>query len=168
MIAKTITWKLEKRVVSDLKPYDKNPRIISESGKEDLRKSFDEIGQAQPININLDNTILSGHARTQVLLEQDPNQEVDVYVPDRMLTPKQEEAVIIRMNKNVAGTWDFEKLRDSFDFGDLMEWGFLEHELTLDSIKIEDYSDKNKEINTNTFGDDLKHECPKCGFEFND
>jgi ParB-like chromosome segregation protein Spo0J len=27
---------------------------------------------------------------------------------------------------------------------------------------------KNKEIDTNSFGGDLKHECPKCGFEFND
>jgi ParB-like chromosome segregation protein Spo0J len=34
--------------------------------------------------------------------------------------------------------------------------------------KYDDYGDKNKEINTDTFGDDLQHECPKCGFEFND
>jgi len=31
-----------------------------------------------------------------------------------------------------------------------------------------DYSEKNKEINTDEFGSDLHHLCPKCGFEFND
>jgi hypothetical protein len=27
---------------------------------------------------------------------------------------------------------------------------------------------KNKEINTENFGDDLRHKCPKCSFEFNE
>lgn len=32
----------------------------------------------------------------------------------------------------------------------------------------EDLSDKNKEIDTDNFGNDLEHQCPKCGFEFNE
>ena len=31
-----------------------------------------------------------------------------------------------------------------------------------------EYSDKNKEIDTDNFGNDLEHQCPKCGFEFNE
>lgn len=31
-----------------------------------------------------------------------------------------------------------------------------------------DYSDKNHEIDTDNFGNDLQHICPKCGFEFNE
>ena len=49
---KRIKWHLENRRVSELKPYDKNPRIISEAGLDQLKDSFDEIGFAQPININ--------------------------------------------------------------------------------------------------------------------
>lgn len=30
------------------------------------------------------------------------------------------------------------------------------------------YGDKNKEIETNDFGNDLTHKCPKCGFEYNE
>lgn len=30
----------------------------------------------------------------------------------------------------------------------------------------EDLTKKNKEINTDTFGDDLEHTCPRCQFEF--
>jgi len=125
---KRINWHVEKRKVKDLKPYDKNPRIITEIGLDNLKKSFDEIGFAQPININLDNTILSGHARVQQLLKENVK-EVDCYVPDRKLTPKQEEAVIIRMNKNVAGEWDFKMLKDDFDFNDLEDWGFEEKDI---------------------------------------
>tara|TARA_Y100001951_G_scaffold64289_1_gene51516 strand:+ start:1504 stop:2037 length:534 start_codon:yes stop_codon:yes gene_type:complete len=128
---KRILWHVEKRKVKDLKPYDKNPRIISEVGLDNLKKSFDEIGFAQPININLDNTILSGHARVQQLLKEDV-EEIDCYVPDRKLTPKQEEAVIVRMNKNVAGQWDFEILKNEFDFADLEDWGFDESEFQID------------------------------------
>tara|TARA_R100001509_G_scaffold120201_1_gene74462 strand:+ start:2015 stop:2548 length:534 start_codon:yes stop_codon:yes gene_type:complete len=128
---KRIKWHLEKRKVKDLKPYEKNPRIISEIGLDQLKRSFDEIGFAQPININLDNTILSGHARVQQLLKENI-EEVDCYVPDRQLTPKQEEAVIIRMNKNVAGEWDFEILKNEFDFVDLEDWGFKEDEFKID------------------------------------
>lgn len=32
--------------------------------------------------------------------------------------------------------------------------------------KKEDLSNKNKEINTETFGDELKHICPRCNFNF--
>jgi hypothetical protein len=160
---KIINWKIERRKVCDLKPYNKNPRIISDSGKDELRKSFNEIGFAQPININLDNTILSGHARVQVLLEEDPNQEVDVYVPDRMLTPKQEEAVVIRMNKNIAGTWDMEKLRSDFDLNDLLDWGFSDQELeiisNIDGLDVDNYEDVEKIRNSK----ELK--CPQCGFK---
>ena len=30
-----------------------------------------------------------------------------------------------------------------------------------------DYGDKNSEIDTDNFGNDLEHTCPRCGFEFN-
>jgi ParB-like chromosome segregation protein Spo0J len=111
----------------------------------DLKRSFDEIGFAQPININLDNTILSGHARVQQLLKEGV-EEVDCYVPDRQLTPKQEEAVIIRMNKNVAGEWDFKMLRDEFNWNDLEDYGFIENELELD-IDKDDKEDSEVKIN---------------------
>lgn len=166
-MSKRIQWHVEKRKLSDLKPFDKNPRIITKYGLDQLKSSFDEIGVAQLININTDNTILSGHARWNQLKTEDADQEVSVLVPDRKLTPKQEEAVIVRMNKNVAGTWDFDILANEFDLNDLVEWGFDEKELNLDFLEPEDLSDKNKEIDTDNFGNDLEQQCPKCGFEFN-
>jgi hypothetical protein len=37
-----------------------------------------------------------------------------------------------------------------------------------ETLDPEDLSDKNKEIDTDNFGNDLEHQCPKCGFEFSE
>jgi site-specific DNA-methyltransferase (adenine-specific) len=134
---KRIVWSIAKKKISELTPYDKNPRIITEAGLNQLKESFDEIGMAQPVNINTDGTILSGHARI-MQLKNEGTEEVDVMIPDRKLTPKQEEAVIIRMNKNVAGVWDFDILKDSFQVDDLIDWGFDESELGWIASKEQD------------------------------
>jgi hypothetical protein len=142
---KRIQWTPTTKKLFELKPYDKNPRIITELGLNQLGESFDEIGFAQPININTDGTILSGHARFKKL-EIEGAQEVLCMVPDRTLTPKQEEAVIIRMNKNVAGQWDFDILANQFEVEDLKDWGFKDYELA-DFLKLEEVNtgDENSE-----------------------
>jgi hypothetical protein len=119
---KRISWKVEKRKLVDLKPHSKNPRQFTEKGLKDLENSINSIGFMQPININQDGTILSGHART-MKLKQMGEIEVDVYVPDRLLTLKQEEEVLIRANANTAGQWDFDILANQFEDFELAEWG---------------------------------------------
>ena len=47
------------------------------------------------------------------------------------------------------------------------EFGILDFELPK-ILEPEEYGDKNSEIDTDNFGNDLEHACPKCGFEFND
>jgi ParB-like chromosome segregation protein Spo0J len=123
-----IEWHVEKRKVADLIPFEKNPRSITEEGLKTLGESFDEIGMAQPINIDIDNTILSGHARYYKCKEEGI-EEVDCYVPNRKLTDREREAVVIRMNKNTAGNWDFDILANEWDLADLKEWGFTDNEL---------------------------------------
>jgi hypothetical protein len=140
MSKKRITWKIEKRKLADLKPHPKNPRQFTDNGMKDLENSINSIGFMQPININQDGTILSGHART-LKLQQMGEIEVDVYVPDRMLTPKQEEEVLVRANANTAGQWDWDLLANEFEDFELVEWG-----LEIPQIEDADLSDKNKEI----------------------
>ena len=141
-VSKRIQWHLETWDIDKLVPYEKNPRIIRDDKLEELERSFNNIGMAQPININLDGTILSGHARWMQLKKEGAS-TVDVYVPDRELTPKQEEAVIILMNKAVAGEWDFQMLNLEFEKSDLMDWGFLDSDLNfqLSDASIEDVRD---------------------------
>ena len=141
MSKKRITWKIEKRKLADIKPHPKNPRQFTEKGMKDLENSINSIGFMQPININQDGTILSGHART-LKLQQMGEIEVDVYVPDRLLTPKQEEEVLVRANANTAGQWDFDILANEFEDFELTEWGLEIPQVNIDEdegkVEIED------------------------------
>ena len=131
---KRIIWKIEKRKLSDLKPHPNNPRNFIEKGMNDLENSINSIGFIQPININQDGTILSGHARALKLKEMGEI-DVDVYVPDRILTPKQEEEVLIRANANTAGQWDWDLLANEFEMDELSDWGLEVPDLNIDDEK---------------------------------
>lgn len=151
---KRIVWNIQKRKLDDLKPHSKNPRQFTEKGLKDLENSINSIGFMQPININQDGTILSGHARALKLKELG-ELEVDVYVPDRMLTPKQEEEVLVRANANTAGQWDFEILANEFDEIELSDWGLevpsFDKEADLSLLDgYEDLDDKIEELQNGT------------------
>jgi len=133
---KRIVWKLESRKLSELQPHPQNPRQFTEKGMKDLESSIDSIGFAQPININQNSVILSGHARVLKLQEMG-YEEVDVYVPDRVLTPKQEEEILVRMNANTAGEFDYDKLANEFELEDLKEWG-LDSLPDIEELALED------------------------------
>lgn len=117
-----ITWKIEKRKLSDLIGYDKNPRKFTEKGLQDLKKSLERLGDANIITINADNTILGGHARATVM-NQLGYEEVDVKVPNILLDEKAVQEIVIRLNANTAGEWDLDRLEADFDLDDLEEWG---------------------------------------------
>ena len=121
-MSEKIEWHVEKRKIEDLKPHPENARIFTEKGMADLKKSINSIGMAQPINITTDNTVLSGHARLMALKDQGV-EEVDVYVPSRELTAKEQQEVLIRMNANIAGIFDWDKAANIFEMQDLLDWG---------------------------------------------
>jgi len=137
---KRITWKVEKRKLADLKPHPKNPRQFTEKGMKDLENSINSIGFMQPININQEGTILSGHGRA-MKLKQMGETEVDVYVPDRMLTPKQEEEVLVRANANTAGQWDWDLLANNFELEEINDWG-----LEVPDMNIDENESENKDL----------------------
>ena len=136
MVQKRITWQIEKKKLADLKPHPKNPRQFTEKGMKDLENSINSIGFMQPININQDGTILSGHARTLKLKEMG-EVEVDVYVPDRMLTPKQEEEVLVRANANTAGKWDWDLLANNFELAEINDWGLEVPDMEIGAEELE-------------------------------
>ena len=117
-----ITWKIEKRNIEDLQGYDKNPRKFTDKGLKDLKKSLQNCGDANIITINADNTVLGGHARLTVM-KQLGYTEVDVKVPEKQLSEKQVQEVVVRLNANTAGEWDLDKLQADFELDELQEWG---------------------------------------------
>ena len=138
-MAATINWHIEKRAVAELKPHPQNERIFTEAGLRNLNRSISSIGMAQPVNITQDGIILSGHARIMTL-QQMGITEVEVYVPDRELSEKEQQEILVRMNANNAGIFDTKKLEEYFSKELLADWGMdnLDHifapEATADEI----------------------------------
>ena len=129
-------WKTQRIEVSKLKEWDKNPRKLSEKGLNDLKKSIKKFGIAEPLVVNSDFVICGGHGRLKVLQDLDI-ESVDCYVPERQLTQKEFEELNIRLNKNIAGDWDINKLIEEFNIDNLIDWGFDENELKIENLTEE-------------------------------
>jgi len=156
-----------------LKPHPSNSNKHSQKQIEALAKIIARNGQRSPIVVsNLTGYIVKGHGRLAALKllgwetcaveYQDYVDEVEE-LRDRVAD--NEIARYAEFDKELFLNELQESGLDSSQI-DMDEYGLLEFE----EPKIEkvDYSDKNTEINTDSFGDDLEHTCPKCGFEFND
>lgn len=120
----TIKWTSETRKLSELQPYEFNPRTITKGDLEKLKQSIVESGYNAPILIDADNTIIAGHARWHALKLM-KHEEADVRVPDRKLSEHEFKAINIRDNVN-NGEWDVDMLANHFDTTDLLNWGIPE------------------------------------------
>ena len=126
-----MNWKIKKIKVSELKENPSNPRRLTEKGLKDLEKSILKFGIAEPLVVNTDYMICGGHGRKKIL-EKLNIKEVDCYLPDKLLSKKQFDELGIRLNKNIAGEFNFDTLANEFEIDELIEWGFEEKELDLD------------------------------------
>ena len=153
-----MNWKIKKIKVSELKENPSNPRRLTEKGLKDLEKSILKFGIAEPLVVNTDYMICGGHGRKKIL-EQLNIKEVDCYLPDKLLSKKQFDELGIRLNKNIAGEFNFDTLANEFEIDELIEWGFEEFEFGMGN---------NEKNNEKEFDEDIetKNECPKCGYKW--
>lgn len=119
-----------------LKEATYNPRKpLSNKEYMKLKKSFKEFGEAQPIVINKDYTVIAGHQRLKVMKDLGYTQ-VECKILD--LTKEKEKALNIALNK-IQGEWDYDKLTTVIgelfeqDFSDLT--GFDDKEI-MDLVKV--------------------------------
>lgn len=141
-----IIWKNEKRKLSELKPWERNPRQGTEKQYHDLEKSLDKFSLADPLVINLDNTIIGGHFRYKILRDKEGEGfEIDVRVPDRQLTEEEMTELNLRLNKNL-GMWN-EELLANFSEDLLKDVGFESEELDeIFGLEIDEEFDVEKEM----------------------
>ena len=131
--------------IAEIKPYENNPRIVSEKAIDAVAESIKNFGFKVPVIIDKNNTIIAGHTR--------------------ILAAKISEVKAFRLADNKTAelsVWDFEKLD--------IELEELENfDMEIFGFNVPDYEEiiKSKEIDTEDFSDGkFKHECPKCGFKF--
>ena len=128
-----ITWSNQRRKLSELVPWERNPRQITDKQAKRLEESFEQFGQVEIIAIGPENQIYNGHQRLKVLSQKyGADYEVDVRVASRALTEKEREKLTVYLHKGAAGDWDYDLLANEFELDDLLDWGFDKGELDLD------------------------------------
>jgi len=168
--------------INELKPAEYNPRIMPEEEYNKLKNSLDTFGLVDPIIIDLkhNNTIIGGHQRYQVLIDENPEQELQlIQLGDIGLIIKEtniklndindQKALNLALNK-IQGEWDYNKLDDllieltddhyqieltGFDDIDLMESTLTNEIKSLEDIQEELHHDKR---NTTPNDDDIDEE----------
>ncbi len=119
-----LKWKTIRRKISELIPYEHNPRVLTKAQGEQLKKSLEKFNLVEIPAINTDGTIIAGHQRMSIMkLLGRGDEVVDVRVPSRKLTEDELKEYNLRSNKN-TGEWDFDILANDFDPAMLTDVGF--------------------------------------------
>jgi len=157
-----ITWSNDTRRLSDLVPWEHNPKRMTKKQADGLRLSIERFGFAVPFLVSPDGDIYDGHQRQALMnaiKEYGPNATVDVRVSSRPLDDDERRELVVRLKQNQAG-WDFDMLPNLYEREELLEWGFEEFELgTEPPLEFKEYDEE--------IADDVEMiECPACGHSF--
>ena len=171
-----ITWTNEKRTLSQLIPWPRNPRLIKGASVKRLQQSFDEFGQVETVAVGPGNEVYNGHQRLKSWLTEYGDVEVDVRVSSRPLTEKEREKLTVYLHKGATGEFDFEILANEFELSDLLDWGFTSFDFGIEDEKPEPAEDPGAQIDKADalrekwgvetgmmFGLGKFTKCPKCG-----
>lgn len=138
MSKEQLVWRAERRLVSALKTWTKNPRKITSEKFAQLIERIKSRGFHDVIKIDTDNTILSGNQRKKAL-QKLGIKEVTVLVPNRKLTNEERDKVGLESNTN-DGEWDTDLLQ-SFSINLLADVGLDVGELSdmwAENLEAED------------------------------
>ena len=140
-------WKRTTAKIKDMKVYKDNPRTITTEKLAELRESLEDIGYIDEISLFKDGTIAGGHAR-YYLFEAD-NFKGDIPVKQCTVDLSEEEMqeVVVRLNKAIAGAWNFDILNREFKVDKLLDWGFRDNQFLISTKETEEINrgDENSE-----------------------
>ena len=160
-----LTWRNEQRKLSDLVPWEHNPKRMTKKQADGLRASIERFGFAVPFLVSPDGDIYDGHQRQTLMgaiKDYGPNATVDVRVSSRPLTDDERRELVVRLKQNQAG-WDFDMLGNLYEKEELIEWGFEDAELGMAFVPDFEPVDESTQPRL-----DQKSPitCPHCGMEF--
>lgn len=151
--------KIEYIPLDELKPYEKNARLHTETDLATIENSIREFGMIDPIGIWSDkNVIVEGHGRLMALKKLGHEKAPCIRLDH--LTDEQRRAYALAHNKTAEmSKWDFEMLDSEIAELDLdmTEFGFLDPD-DIDWADVEDLSEENYDKPEKDM-----LECPCCG-----
>lgn len=126
-------WRNKRVRLGDIKPYEHNPRFITTKRYGQLTESMQEDGYSEPILIDTDGTIISGHQRVKVMYNEykwNDDKIVDVRIPNRKLTEKEFKRQLLRANRQYGET-DYDMLSSHFTDEEIDDGHYTKEELGM-------------------------------------
>ena len=162
--------KLEKLKLSEIIPYENNPRK-NDAAVNAVAESIRQCSYITPIIVDENHVIIAGHTRYKALMALGES-EAECLVCD-VLTEEQKKKYRFLDNKTgEKAAWDLMKLEVELEGLDLEGFDFFGMAVDIPLDGAGGGSEKelagSTEIDAEVFGDEeFKYECPKCGFRFN-
>ena len=162
--------KLEKLKISEITPYENNPRK-NDGAVNAVAESIRQCSYITPIIVDENHVIIAGHTRYKALMALGES-EAECLVCD-VLTEEQKKKYRFLDNKTgEKAAWDLMKLEVELEGLDLEGFDFFGMAVDIPFGDAGGSSEKElagiTEIDAEVFGDEeFKYECPKCGFRFN-
>lgn len=126
--------------LSSIIPYENNPRI-NEDAVPDVEESMRQCGNIDPIEVDENNVILSGHTRLMAL-QQLGETETEVLRVTGLSEDQKKKYRILANKTGEKALWDFEKLSEELEG---LDFGGYEFGFDFDSVEnVEDtkYTEK--------------------------
>jgi hypothetical protein len=175
----SIKWTNTTVKLSDLKPWEENPRQSTPAEARRILQSMTDFGQVQTIAISPDGEVYDGHQRLSALLTvHGADYQIDARQSSRPLSDFERRGLVMALHATAEGRWDWEKLAD-WDLPSLLPDGFAQEwlaGLNYDGAMVatmlgaevgEDVPDVDfKEFDESTADDVKMCECPECGHRF--
>lgn len=152
----TLQWTETTRNVSDLKPFEANPRHATKEQFVRMVNSIREMGYHDRIKCQPNGLVIGGHLRIKALKKLGIK-SVPVLIPNRELTDDEYRKLLVTDNLQIGG-WDFDSLSSQYEIGELIDWGFPANELPKIVAELTDDAEKKQELKETT--------CPACGHIF--
>lgn len=154
--------------LSEIHPYERNPRR-NDPAVDKVVESIRQCTYIAPIIVDEDGVILAGHTRYRALKKLE-YQEAEVIVKAGLSEEQKQKYRLLDNKTAELADWDLDLLAgelEGLDFGcldlDWLETGDGESEAKTA------VGGANVEYEPEAFGDEtFRHECPQCGFRFND
>lgn len=143
--------KIQKIKITEINPAKYNPRFISEPALEALRKSIQKFGLVEPLIINKNMTLISGHQRLKALILENKTEAYCLVVD---LNKTEEKALNVQMNNpKTQGIFDYQQLNELLD------------EIKLDFDLFEDLNFNELFVDSDFNPEDEWEGMPECNNE---
>lgn len=157
--------------VDELKPYEGNAKIHDNRNVGQIASSIEEFNFADPIaawhNDKGESVIIEGHGRL-LAAQRLGIKELPVIYLD-YLTDEQRRAYTIVHNSTTMSTgFDMDVLKVELE-GLEVDFDMTMFDFDIDVPEVGEITNSSEEIDVDSFNDDkFEHECPRCGFRFNE